>query len=290
MVESAGKLIASHLSEEPGSTRSAVAPIPESIMRSSRWNRDQLKLAFHLYCQLPFGKLDSKNPEIVLLGRLIGRTSGAVAMKLTNFASLDPAITSTGRTGLSNASTLDKEIWDAFHADWEGLALECALLRKNLGQTAAIESPTQTDDDEWNLADYTGETRRVLSEQRIKQSFFRRAVLSSYRGTCCMTGITESRLLLASHIVPWSKDKHNRLNPRNGLCLSALHDRAFDRGLISLSDDFRVLISPQLARSRKQEFIKQSLLDLEGHKITLPTRFRPDIAFIRKHREDNFKR
>jgi len=68
-------------------------------VRNDRWTREQLKLAFHLYCQLPFGKLHSRNAEIVELAQLIGRTPGAVAMKLVNFASLDPAITSTGRAG-----------------------------------------------------------------------------------------------------------------------------------------------------------------------------------------------
>ena len=64
-----------------------------AMSRSPRWTRQQLKLAFHLYCQLPFGRLHRRNPEIVDLAELLGRTPSAVAMKLVNFASLDPAIT-----------------------------------------------------------------------------------------------------------------------------------------------------------------------------------------------------
>jgi putative restriction endonuclease len=74
-------------------------------------------------------------------------------------------------------------------------------------------------DEATGLEDFTGETRRVVTEQRIKQQFFRRAVLSSYRGRCCMSGLSEPRLLIASHIVPWSKDKANRLNPRKRVVL-----------------------------------------------------------------------
>ena len=107
-------------------------------MRNDRWSREQLKLAFHLYCQLPFGKLHSRNAEIVELAQLIGRTPSAVAMKLVNFASLDPAIKSTGRAGLGNAGSLDREIWDEFQANWEGLAVECNRLR-----TALVESQSQ---------------------------------------------------------------------------------------------------------------------------------------------------
>jgi hypothetical protein len=189
-------------------------------MSNNRWTRDQLKLAFYLYCQLPFGKLHSRNPEIVALAQLIGRTPSAVAMKLVNFASIDPAITSTGRVGLGNASSLDREIWSEFHADWEGLAVQCNRLRIAIEDEKGIRRSTDFDLDETvDREDFTGETRQVITEQRIKQHFFRRAVLSSYRGRCCMSGLSEPRLLLASHIVPWSKDKANRLNPSNGLCL-----------------------------------------------------------------------
>ena len=87
-------------------------------------------------------------------------------------------------------------------------------------------------------------------QQRIKQDFFRRAVLASYRGRCCISGVGEPRLLIASHIVPWREDKANRLNPSNGLCLSAIHDKAFDSYLFSLTDDGRVVLSAALKASR----------------------------------------
>ncbi|MBK8760191.1 MAG: HNH endonuclease [Sulfuritalea sp.] len=260
----------------------------EDTVRNNRWSREQLKLAFHLYCQLPFGKLHGRNAEIVELAKLIGRTPGAVAMKLVNFASLDPAITSTGRAGLGNAGSLDREIWDEFQADWEGLAVECSRLRAALVESQGqVPTPSLGADEATGLEDFTGETRRVVTEQRIKQHFFRRAVLSSFRGRCCMSGLSEPRLLIASHIVPWSKDKANRLNPRNGLCLSAIHDKAFDKGLIALSDDLRVLVSTELKRS-ENAFIKNVILPLDGLSIELPERFVPDATFIARHRMEEF--
>lgn len=253
-------------------------------MTTTRWTKEQLKLAFHLYCQLPFGKLDMRTPEVIKLAGLIGRTPGAVAMKLSNFASLDPAITSTGRKGLDGASNLDREIWDEFHADWEALAVESEMLRRKL------DADTQPmDDAEEQLVpdDFTGETRKVVTEQRIKQSFFRRAVLSSYRGRCCMSGLSETRLLVASHIVPWSKDKANRLNPSNGLCLSAIHDRAFDKGLITLSEGMKVIVSTELKRN-KEPFVTEVLIPLDGRPIELPERFVPQKEFIEWHRNVHF--
>ena len=55
------------------------------------WTRDELLVAFNLYCKTPFGRLHQRNPEIIRLASALGRTPSALAMKLVNFASLDPA-------------------------------------------------------------------------------------------------------------------------------------------------------------------------------------------------------
>lgn len=263
----------------------ATVKSPKDIMAAGLWTKDQVKLAFHLYCQLPYGRIHGRNPEIITLAKVIGRTPDAVAMKMLNIASLDPAITCTGRTGLGNASALDREVWDEFHSDWERLAVECQLLRQQLDKN--VVEDMEPENDELMPEDFTGETRQILTMQRIKQQFFRRAVLSSYRGRCCMSGLSEPRLLIASHIVPWSKDKANRLNPSNGLCLSAIHDRAFDKGLITLSDDFRIVVSEELKR-RDEIFVKEVLLPLNGKPIELPERFMPSVEFISNHRANLF--
>lgn len=259
--------------------------LPKTIMATGLWTKEQVKLAFYLYCQLPYGRIHKRNPEIIALAKVIGRTSDAVAMKMLNIASIDPAITSTGRVGLNNASALDHVVWDEFHSDWERLAMECHLIRQQLDKDSLAD--LEPENDELLPSDFTGETRQVLTAQRIKQHFFRRAVLSSYRGRCCMSGLSDSRLLIASHIVPWSKDKSNRLNPSNGLCLSAIHDRAFDKGLISLSDDWRILVSDEL-RTRDESFVKAIFLPLVGKQIEMPERFKPDHAFLLRHREEVF--
>jgi len=257
-------------------------------MTTTRWTKEQLKLAFHLYCQLPFGKLDMRTPEVIRLATLIGRTPGAVAMKLSNFASIDPAITGTGRKGLDGASNLDREVWAEFHADWESLALECSQLNTRLEKEKGAEVVVELEvDEQEGLQDFTGETKRVVTEQRVKQHFFRCSVLSSYRGRCCLSGLSDTRLLMASHIVPWSSDKENRLNPSNGLCLSAIHDKAFDRGLITISDNYEVMLSEQLKRN-DDAFVAQIFLPLEGRRIELPEKFIPSIEFLARHRNEFF--
>ena len=254
-------------------------------MATGLWTKEQVKLAFHLYCQLPYGRIHGRNPEIIALAKIIGRTSDAVAMKMLNIASNDPVVKSAGKAALGNASALDRLVWDEFHADWERLALECHQLM--LQYSAPEQEETQPEDNAFLLEDFNGETRQGLTAQRIKQHFFRRAVLSTYRGRCCMSGMSEQRLLIASHIVPWSRDKTNRLNPSNGLCLSAIHDRAFDKGLISLTDDLRVVLSSELV-AKDESFIKTTFLPLQGVQIEVPDRFRPDPVFLTRHRAEVF--
>lgn len=285
MIEATAKIITSFIFPNESVDRVATLTPPKNIMTIVRWTKEQVKLAFHLYCQLPYGRIHGRNPEIIALAKVIGRTSDAVAMKMLNIASRDPAITDTGRAGLGNASALDREVWDEFHSDWERLAVECQLLRQQLDQNTVED--LELENDELLPEDFTGETRQVLTTQRIKQHFFRRAVLSSYRGRCCMSGLSEPRLLIASHIVPWSMDKANRLNPSNGLCLSAIHDRAFDKGLITLSDDFKIIVSDELRR-RDEPFIREVLLPLNGREIEPPERFAPQAEFIAWHRSELF--
>lgn len=255
---------------------------------TKNWTIEQLKVTFYLYCQLPFGQLDSRNKEVQTLAKIIGRTPGAVAMKLVNFASLDPAITSTGRVGLGNASAKDRQVWDEFHANWEGLAIESEELLQQFG----LPPPSDADDlaNDFVLADYTGTTRKQLVETRMKQSFFRRAVLAIYKARCCMTGLAVPDLLLASHIIPWRKDRTNRLNPSNGLCLSAIHDRAFDKGFITVTTDHKVKVSKTLRDLPRNEFVSKALLDLDGSPITLPDRFIPDRAFLEFHNDIVFQK
>lgn len=131
--------------------------------------------------------------------------------------------------------------------------------------------------------EYSGETRSTVIQQRVGQGFFRRAVLSSYGNKCCISRVSDQRFLVASHIVPWKDDASIRRHPGNGLCLSAIHDRAFDGHLFSLTDDYRVVLSEQL-KATKDEFLKQVFWSIDGAPISLPDRFVPEVDFVARHR------
>ncbi|MGB2627001.1 MAG: HNH endonuclease, partial [Candidatus Acidiferrum sp.] len=98
-------------------------------------------------------------------------------------------------------------------------------------------------------------------------------------------GLSMPELLTASHIVPWSVDTRNRTNPRNGLCLNAIHDKAFDCGLITVTTDYRVRVASSLKKpSHPGDNMRQLLfLKYEGERIVLPSRFLPDASFLGYH-------
>jgi putative restriction endonuclease len=126
---------------------------------------------------------------------------------------------------------------------------------------------------------------------RRGQQFFRQSILNAYGVRCCISGISVPRLLVASHIRPWSAFPDDRLNLRNGLCLSSLHDAAFDSGLITLDEKLRVMLSPRLKKHFPQPALEQNFAPYEAISIRLPDMFaEPSAEFLRHHRELVFKR
>ena len=279
MVSAVAKYMKKKLFKSDQTMNDIARPCGDAFSAKGNWTREQTILAFHFYCQVPFGQLHSKNKKIVELASLIGRTPGALAMKCVNIASLDPAIRESGRAGLSNASALDREIWEEFHANWDSLIEQAETLLNGLVQGGQL---TQGHEESQEI-DFTGETRIALVRQRVKQAFFRRSVLSSYGGRCCISGVSDSRFLVASHIVAWKDDASIRLNPANGLCLSTIHDKAFDNYMFSLTDDHEIILSKQI-RESVDKFLQDIFWKLDGARIVLPERFVPEPEFIARHR------
>ncbi len=216
----------------------------------SPWTRDQLLIAFALYCRLPFENFQNRNPEVIRFAEAIGRTPSSMSMRLGNIASLDPDFTSTGRTGLRGVSEELRTMWEEMHSDWGSFVTELERATREANLAAESDGGTERVLDD----DHVVTERETQTEARVGQGFFRAAVLSAYNWRCCITGLAIPALLVASHIVPWSHNKSNRLNPRNGLCLSALHDRAFDIGMITVNKDMSVAISKHYTASNDDFF------------------------------------
>ena len=251
---------------------------------SSRWTRQQLLVAFALYCRLPFGQFHRGNPEIIRLADAIGRSPSALAMKLSNIASLDPAITSTGRRGLQSISINDRAMWDEMQSDWERFAVESQRVMSEVEATLEQDDNVTLEEEPTII----GEDREIQATARVGQRFFRATVMSAYNRRCCITGLSLPALLVASHIVPWSHNRANRVNPRNGLLLSALHDKAFDTGLITIDDDMTVRVSPNHNKGNDL-FFSEAVEAYAGKPIYLPEKFPPDKEFLAYHRDQIFQ-
>lgn len=251
------------------------------------WTHEELTLAMNLYCQLPFGRLHKGNSEIIALATVIGRTPSSVAMKLCNLASLDPAHQQRGVKGLSSVSKGDREIWQEFHSDWERLSVESESLRERLGITFAPAAPESERRTSEGFIGNTEGSRTV--KVRLAQRFFRTSVLASYQSRCCVTDIALPSLLIASHILPWSGFPAHRADPRNGLCLSRIHDAAFDQGLVTFDGEYRLILSRELRYATTNEVLRASFLAFEGRPMRLPEKFQPDPTFLEKHRAEVFR-
>lgn len=247
---------------------------------ANHWTRDQLLVAFTLYSQIPFGKLHSKNPDIIYYAALIGRTPSALAMKLVNFASLDPFIINSGRKGLSGASNTDRALWSEMNENTEDFERQCQQVMSQL------EIPVTKLFDS-GIKDFSGKERTTIIKARVGQQLFRKNVLQVYEGRCCITELEEPALLIASHIRPWSQGAEHRLNPSNGLCLSSLHDRAFDQGLITFNEHLEMVLSPQI-KKLKSSISEENFVKYEGRKLRLPVQFFPDEGQMAYHRQNIF--
>jgi hypothetical protein len=256
-----------------------------------KWTREHTLIALNLYCKLPFGQFNSTNPIIVEIATKMGRNANSLAMKLCNLASLDPVQRARGIKGLEGASNQDREMWKEFQANLPVLGERSEELLHDLLTHDEAKDVDFLQRDKIRLVAPTGPTEtQATVRARRGQQFFRQSVLTAYDVRCCISGINVPRLLIASHIRPWGKFPDDRLNPRNGLCLSTLHDAAFDAGLITLDEKLGVVLSKRLRSFFPQPALEQNFVPFAGQQIRLPEKLaEPDGDFLRFHREEIFQ-
>ncbi len=253
-------------------------------MKSNNWTKEETIIAFNVYCKIPFKDSRSTHPTIVKYANIIGRSPAALNMKIGNFGRLDPELKKHGIGGLINGSKLDEVVWNEFNGNWEKLTYESELLIAKL-QNKTIEESTDIE-----ISDIPeGKERETIIKARINQSFFRNMILASYNQKCCITGLSIPDFLVASHIVPWKNDEKNRLNPQNGLCLNSIHDRAFDQGFITVTPDYKIIVSRYFDNYESDKVIRDLFLKYDRQTISLPDRFLPSTDFLEYHNNKIFR-
>jgi putative restriction endonuclease len=253
-------------------------------MSKKLWTRDELILALSVYFQLPFGRLNHTTPEVRELARLLGRSENSAALRLVNFAACDPYIIESGRHGMSSGIGVCMPIWEEFADDKERLfseaqRIKAELLHKTIEETLDIKAD-----------DLKGKERIAYIKQRVNQAVFRSMILANYEERCAITGINIPEMLVAGHIIPWADSTpQQKLNPENGICLSPLYDKAFDKGFITISpDDYTIRLSSALREYESQEYYDKNFGCVEGRKMTMPIEHTPNRDFLAYHREKVF--
>lgn len=257
------------------------------MSQTKLWTREELIVAFNLYLKLPFGKLHSRTKEIIELAQLIGRTANSVAMRLNNYAAVDPYHQNRGIGGLPGGFKQVKPIFDEFINNKEELIYESEKLLAQFEKKPLEEK--YADELKW-IEFLAGEDRKREVKTRVNQQVFRQMVLANYNYSCAVSGINIPDFLVASHIVPWSVDTENRLNPENGLCLSSLYDKAFDKGFITLSKEYRIEIADSLKSKATHHFYDKFFAPYAGKPIQLPKKYLPSLTFLEYHHDVVFKK
>ena len=252
-------------------------------MVRNNWSKEETIIAFNVYCKIPFKNSSKSNPIIIKYANIIGRSPSALNMKVGNFGRLDPELKKQGITGLVNGSKLEEDVWNEFNGNWEKLAFESEEL------IAKFQNKTIEENEEINLGDLPkGKERETIVKTRVNQNFFRSTILSSYNLKCCVTGLSIPDFLIASHIKPWSKDIDNRTNPHNGLCLNSIHDKAFDKGFITVTTDYKILVSNYFNDYSNEQAVNDFFKKYQNQSIILPDRFLPSKEFLEYHYENVF--
>ena len=249
----------------------------------NNWTREETIIAFNVYCKVPFKSSSKTNPTIIKYAHIIGRSPSALNMKVGNFGRLDPELKKQGITGLVNGSKLEEEVWNEFNGNWDKLAFESEKL------IAEFQNKTIDEIETISIEDFPkGEERETIIKARVNQNFFRSTILSSYNLKCCVTGLSIPDFLIASHIKPWSKDIDNRTNPKNGLCLNSIHDKAFDKGFITVTPDYKILVSNYFNDYLNEQAVNDFFKKYQNQSIILPDRFLPSKEFLEYHYENIF--
>ena len=267
------------------------------MARGKRWTRDELIIAMNLYCKLPFGQLDRHTPIIIEVAQKLERTPSSLSMKLCNLASLDPVLQARGIQGLRGVSNADRSIWQEFYTNWEELGVKSEELFQELFDNAIHEEyqlPRQRKSQNARVIKIpkiqpTGDTESEASVKvRVGQSFFRQTIMGNYHSRCCITGNPIPQLLIASHILPWGDYPEHRLDPHNGLCLARTQDAAFDGGMITFDEDYRLVLSSYLKSFLPQNILEHNFVAYQGEQMRRPEKFQPNPEFLRLHREEIF--
>ena len=257
------------------------------------WSRDEFILVMNLYTKIRYGQFNAKNSEVIKLAQLLKRTPGAVAYKLVHFSGLDPYHKNRGLKGLANPGNNAIKIYNEFRNNWDDMLYESEILLAKYKNETIEEALLDIQEIKKLNADILSGKEGIdiqrLIKTRINQSLFRKVIINNYSNTCAVCGLNIESLLVASHIIKWSENQTQRLNPENGLCLCSIHDKAFEVGYIGIQNNYKIILSKKLTHIKDSETFKALFKRHEDKSIILPDKFYPNPSFLDQHLDTVFK-
>lgn len=230
------------------------------------WTEDEIVLALALYEITPSSKISGKNPAIMRLAQMLGRSSGSVSFKIANLLALDKSRTN-GPKGFGNCSQLDKEVFETYWDSKSG-SIDLDALSKKALQICSNNDAMREAPELLNITpqgEILGQDVFRLTKHRKNQSYFRTAVLANCNESCVISHCALPSLLEAAHILPWSEAEESRLSVANGIALNPLLHKAYDLDLLGITADGKVIFSEALKAST--DFYSESLQNLDGRCI-----------------------
>ncbi len=185
-----------------------------------------------------------------------------------------------------------------YSKEWINQRLKSIEIRKELTdewEKILAQKQNKTIESKFNdyildINDLKGETKVREIKTRVNQNVFRQIVLSNYNMKCAIANIDIPELLIASHIIPWSINEKERLNPENGICLSPLYDKALDIGLIGVNNNYEVVLSNNLKQNTTKEYYLNFFQPIEKKKLNLPHKYLPKKEYLEWHMDNIFNK
>lgn len=122
-----------------------------------------------------------------------------------------------------------------------------------------------------------------IQKVRTAQQLYRNEVLALWNNRCAVTGVDNSKWLIASHIKPWSESSNEeRIDAHNSLLLSPNYDKLFDRGVISFSPDTGKIVLPEIQTRSMWNNLEKMGIDDTKHLADVPV---GTDVFLRYHNQ-----
>ena len=242
------------------------------------WTEDQITVACYIY--LFSDKVTVKEKRLV--SEITGRTVKAVGAKIDNLKRFDAEAVRNG-SYWAHGSKLDGVVWNKFEDDPERMIERAKQIIAGSGKVdPSVLTAFHPVIDPELTALGPGVERTALVKVRVNQMAFRRAVLQASGHRCCVTGITESSSLVASHIKPWAEcTPDEKTDIHNALCLNVLHDSLFDKFFMTIDVDGNIIYSKGLEKKFGKEFYRSAVARYD--RINVSDSNRPDPKYVQYH-------